>query len=1010
MPIVGERTLHGHMGQCFANPSNQRKLRRITPKETCVSRDCSHLHTQDRFSDRGADELNETTDELQEDINEDRTILDRGNDGMNETTDELQEDGAEEKTSRGTPTDLSHCSAHEQQNKGNVEKYMTSQKDGDLGRRISKLVLHETEFSPEDRDEIKLLDIVLKYNMPKGAYDDIAKWSDERASSNTRLKRYDALEPTILQNYTDISFMKEIEVPKARKNIEEDSEDEEDEAQESSTIKRNIVCNDIIKVSLELFERMNPKLVHFEESETLQYLYQGEWWRDTELKYCYEGGSLVRNKYLFPIIPFLDGVLAANGGKLSIEPVLVTLGLFDAVELSKEGYREYVASLEKGLASKAEKINISDVELDIFHRSLEVVFSPIRECTEQGGFKYMVDGIEVILVPVIPFIVQDTDEGNRLAGVFNNWSVEKPCRLCEVSFENCDDPNCNAHLRKQSEQRELIETCTKIIGERAYGTVTGAREKLKKKSLKPVLNAFWDLPCGGTEENGIYLACFPEKLHQLEGGLMKIFMQAFREFFKSQYPARNGVTAALQKLDRRARNLARFLSRQSDRSVPAKRFSKGVTDITGLRSQEFPPLVLLLVCTIGNDETIILNRSARKRWVSAGWQLLVVWSWLKQEKYEKSELPYLQLAVVKMLDLFKLCAEDWIPSGCKFPKFHLSLHYVQFIKLFGPPLLCYGGYWERSLKHHVKKAFQRTSKNNATAPEELRERHRFLSAFFLKHRQMTEFEVKFCGVAQPTPIEHNRGSRVQLSGTHLNLENALPEVWEHVTTSFEDIYNYTGPLLFRTELRLRLGGESNFTIFRADPAYKRKSPWFDWAIIQCSESADPEVAQIFGFISSPDDVDDVLMICSVLAYTGMGDVVQLKQYKRVHKGGSSREDQKLKYRILPVSYITKTAFVSPNLDSTQFTLIPPRYSWAEEITPSSALAPLHLHTRLTDPQYSVRSILKKKVIQKRGRRGVRSIGTMYLVEWENYHKCQSSWVKKSNVGLHWVNEYEARKG
>ena len=91
---------------------------------------------------------------------------------------------------------------------------------------------------------------------------------------------------------------------------------------------------------------------------------------------------------------------------------------------------------------EAEKQNLSDVDLDIFHRSLEVIFRPIRECAELGGFEYVVNGAIVTLIPVMPFIVQDTDEGNRLCGVFNSWRVQQPCRICEVSQEDCDNPNC----------------------------------------------------------------------------------------------------------------------------------------------------------------------------------------------------------------------------------------------------------------------------------------------------------------------------------------------------------------------------------------------------------------------------------------------------------------------------------------------------------------------------------------------------------------------------------------
>ena len=437
---------------------------------------------------------------------------------------------------------------------------------------------------------------------------------------------------------------------------------------------------------------------------------------------------------------------------------------------------------------------------------------------------------------------------------------------------------------------------------------------------------------------------------------MEIFMTAFVKYFTSLNET--CVERMVTRLNRRARRLSRLLSRQSDRSVPMKYFPKGVTDFTGLNSQEFPDLILLLICTIGCGQTVITSVAAEKKWKCAAWQLLVVWSWLKKDKYEKNELPHLQAAIVKMMHLFKEVAGPHIPSGCKFPKFHLSLHYVQFIKLFGPPLYSYGGFWERSMKTMIKRPFQRTSKNNETAREELRQRHRLVSAFSKRRIEMRDFEMKYCNVVAMESAAIGQGPRIQLCGSSIGITDAIRDVCTYAAKCFEDIYDFSGALSFRTEVQIRFDGNSKYSIFRANLDYKKKGPWFDFAVVK--HSGKLKLAQIFVFIEPMCGyTNDALMICTILEDTGIANDVRLKQYKKVKVPTSSQETPQLKYKLLPVSSIMKTAFVFPFQSSPdEFTLIPPLGSWVQEITPSNYLEPLN--NRTSNPEFQVHSILKKK--------------------------------------------------
>lgn len=417
------QSLEGHIPRCSQNPAAKRPRTDLHPPYG------SPRHSRSRRRNHNTEHKQECQDE----------IATNNNQGAAEEQNGAPIDEAEEQYDEAEQEQL-QVGADISAEKGVVLKYKNTQEHNNLVRRLSELSV----FTPEQRDEMKLLQLSITYNWTQDSFNAIVDWAKDRVS-DSNLRKYKSLTKEIVEGYRDEAVTDEIRVANRSSSIQEISNDEEEIApteQPTSIITRDIVCNDILTVCLELFDRFQPELQRYEEGSILQSLNQGDWWKEMELCFCYDEGTLVPDKFLFPIIPFADGVLAANGGKLSVGAILATLGFFSVEELSRDGYREYVASLDKGTISEAEKINLTDVDLDIFHRSLEVIFKPIRECAEQGGFSYIVKGVNVTFVPVIPFIVQDTDEGNRLCGVFNSWSCEQPCRICEVSKRDCDNPNC----------------------------------------------------------------------------------------------------------------------------------------------------------------------------------------------------------------------------------------------------------------------------------------------------------------------------------------------------------------------------------------------------------------------------------------------------------------------------------------------------------------------------------------------------------------------------------------
>lgn len=517
------------------------------------------------------------------------------------------------------------------------------------------------------------------------------------------------------------------------------------------------------------------------------------------------------------------------------------------------------------------------------------------------------------------------------------------------------------------------------------------------------MNALWDLPVGNRTQ-GVSIACLPERLHQYEGGLIVHFFIAFMEFFKSQY-TESSVNEAIRQLDMRSKKVSKCNYRHSDRSVPSKHFRKGITDFTFLTSQEFPKLLILLINTIGNQQKVVLRRSKEKLWLELSWELLVVWKWLKKDSYARTELPNLQTRIIKMLRLYKRVAGPYIPSGCKFPKYHLTLHYVKHIQLFGPPNLSYGGFWERSLQYYVKKQYRRTTKHTDSAPDEIRKRHRLLTAFTKKYDDMEEYEHSL--VRNEGILEETTGTESHLGGSSIanvddpkHILKTHPAVYRVVVTCFKDVYNYNGPLRFRTEAHVRLKSE-NF-IFRATSSFHQKRAWFDWAELNHPVNG-KQLVQIFSFIESPQqNTRDLLMVCSIVELCHHDEPIPLKKYRKIHTLGRGLHSTHLKYEIFPLSYILRPAFVIIDPDDSNFVRhIPSEDRWLQSLETRQPLPPIQAETR--NQEYQVHSLLKSR--QKQSSRH-RTQQTEYLVRWKNYHLCESSWNKKSDICSLAIDEYE----
>jgi hypothetical protein len=113
---------------------------------------------------------------------------------------------------------------------------------------------------------------------------------------------------------------------------------------------------------------------------------------------------------------------------------------------------------------------------------------------------------------LVLFIIGDTDGQDKLSGRYTSRNgIKKPCRYCDTSYENTDDPEIYFNYNQHSLVNKTIESTT--------------FEQLQSLSVHGIDNAWKDvLFCDS--DRGLYGALCADILHCLHHGLFNYALQA----------------------------------------------------------------------------------------------------------------------------------------------------------------------------------------------------------------------------------------------------------------------------------------------------------------------------------------------------------------------------------------------------------------------------------------------------------------------------------------------------
>lgn len=221
---------------------------------------------------------------------------------------------------------------------------------------------------------------------------------------------------------------------------------------------------------------------------------------------------------LIPIIFFTDKTHTDNHGRLCLEPVQFTLGIFNRkIRNQSRAWRTLGYATESIYVHDKKKIPTSKKQQD-YHNILKIIFESYIDYQKNPriwDFKCS-DGVvrqKKMIVPVL-FIIGDTEGHDKLCGrICNRNKIKRPCRYCNISYENSDQPDCKYIYTKVNQIKSLIERNKEL--------------DLKELSMYNIQNTMHLLHfCD--DIRGIHGAVLAELLHCLQLG---IFQYAIEQLF-----------------------------------------------------------------------------------------------------------------------------------------------------------------------------------------------------------------------------------------------------------------------------------------------------------------------------------------------------------------------------------------------------------------------------------------------------------------------------------------------
>lgn len=429
------------------------------------------------------------------------------------------------------------------------------------------------EFSHSSEAAVKLLALMQKHDAPLGMYDDIVKWAREAHKKEAFSKGTIPTRSTLLNNLWSRYNMSGIapqQVPVLLKNANvtvpvitysfpdtlasllTDPElmkdenftfpDGNDPFQPPETWPQNWESNDAFKSKKKIGE-----------------LVAGKWYSDTYHARCRPGDG----KILCPIIIFIDKTHTDAKGRLTQEPVLFTLGIFNQkTRNNPKAWRPLGLMPNFTTIKKSKDV---DKRHEDYHQVLSVILQDLKKAQACAGVKVSFpyrgeDNTAVFIIPTAG-VLGDHEGQNKICG-HKGCNSNYPCRRCRIHKTKLDQP-IFGHAISAKEIDRLRRG--------------GADEKKLLHALSHYFlregSAFYLMDFGADGERGISWMSWPDVLHNLKHGLMDYNRLNLLDEQLPDYKNFHKYWEALRRKDKE------YIEREEEEEVQNKVFNEDLTNL-----------------------------------------------------------------------------------------------------------------------------------------------------------------------------------------------------------------------------------------------------------------------------------------------------------------------------------------------------------------------------------------------------------------------------------------------
>jgi hypothetical protein len=586
---------------------------------------------------------------------------------------------------------------------------------------------------------------------------------------------------------------------------------------------------------------------------------------------CNKYINISNREILCPIIFFIDKTHTDVQGRLCIEQIRFTLGIFNRETRSNPnawrtlGYitdQSYIKTKTTFEKSQDYHHMISIILEDFKNAQTKLIEWDLKQKDE-------LDAVTVYFRLLVLFIIGDTDGQDKLSGRYTSRNgIKKPCRYCDTSYENTDDPEIYFNYNQHSLVNKTIESTT--------------LEQLQSLSVHGIDNAWKDvLFCDS--DRGLYGALCADILHCLHHGLFNYALQALfdRKAAKQSttyinetaddahdnnqddniaLSTRNVFTQHYSKhFDELTKKYGFYLSHSSDRDLPRTHINTNYTTTTRKNANEMSGVLIAILMVFCTDEGSDKLDDALANIVAANFihlfeLLLMLETFCSEPEHKISDIKKFKQFVPFILNTYKRIINRETGCGCKFIKFHLPNHFADDMFRFGS-MLNYDT--EIGESHH---------KTEAKYPSKNTQRRKSEFEYQTATRQIENYAInKSSAIFASNNEDKNRNInsnkndivnkwyRYEYSpelGLVQKMSKTEYQECKWIDKTFQDQLIEICQIIYKNNC---IDGKLKFFavhsrysyLFRADPNYQAGVCWYDWAEVNWSNEILPTKLLLF---------------------------------------------------------------------------------------------------------------------------------------------------------------------